>query len=281
VAKFYSDIDGDHIAKDQEQPPWISCLSGANFDPAGQACVAIDTGGGGDDGTGGGDEDITLAGQGGGSGIEGQPIYTVSKDWTFLLNVGVDTDDSCTAGNPLEAIPYTSIYNVSAESDDASHEDMGYNFGEGVTEFGVYVNTVQSILYDQAIRKVIVNKIRRLVNISGQSCSGLLYCMIYNYPSQKVVKQMGNFIDVSSIDVNDQTLTFVQDDNTYRLRVGDMIIIHYYDVTATSDRIHVSNCLLNKNNINDVSNPTYIINIMTKYVSNFYYHKQVYKFVIL
>ena len=244
VAKYWSDVDGAHIAPDQTPPAFISCLSGANYDPASQACIAVDTGGGGGGSGGGGgdgggdtgDEDITLAGQGGGSGVEGQPIYTVSKDWTFLLNVGVDTDDSCTLGNPLEPIPFVSIYDVSPDSDDKNHEDMGYNFGEGVTEFGVYVNTTGSILFDKAIRKVTVKRIRRLVNQSGQSCSGLMYCLIYNYPAQKVVKQIGNFIDVSSIDINDQSLTFTQDDNTYVLRVGDMILIHYYDITATADR---------------------------------------------
>lgn len=266
VATYWSDEDNACIAVDKS-PNFISCPVGYTWDVDTQKCIsnsgsggtatpsssgssspggccsdpAAGTGSGSDTGgkptadSGSNSTDLGTAGQGGGAQPEGQPILTVSKDWTFILNVGVDTDDSCTKGNPLEAKPYIPIYDVSPETSGA-FDDLGYNHGNGVTQIGQYINSTKSALYNQVIRKVVVKALSRLIDSDSVTCSGFMYCQIINYPTQKIMANIGTSVDVATIDVNDQSLTFVQDDNNYRTQVGDLIVISYYDPSSTSDK---------------------------------------------
>jgi len=50
------------------------------------------------------------------------------------------------------------------------------------------------------------------------------------------MKTLGDPVNVASIDVNDQTLEFVQDDNLYKMVVGDMIVLHYQSNDANTDK---------------------------------------------
>jgi hypothetical protein len=43
-------------------------------------------------------------------------------------------------------------------------------------------------------------------------------------------------VNVEAIDVNDQELMFENLENTYRLVVGDMILLRYYSTDATTEK---------------------------------------------
>jgi hypothetical protein len=229
--------------------------SGGTTTGGGQTCVFIPD----DESTEEPPEDTTSgtpSGSGGGNQNEPRPIMTVSRDWTFITNVGIDTDDMCTQGNPLEARQFVSLYNVSGE--EGIYRDLGYtvNFGEATTEVGVYVNTVRSVLYNQVIKKVTVNGIKRTVDAFSESCTGTLFCIIRNFVDGQIKVQFTEEVNVAGIDVNEQTLDFTKLDNNYVMKVGDMLMLYYQ-----SDDANAQKCLKVKATTKDTfdSINTYLI----------------------
>jgi len=100
----------------------------------------------------------------------------------------------------------------------------------------VYCSTTSSVLYDKVVRKVIVNGIKRSVNSLSQTSTGTLSMHIINFATQQIMKTIGDPANIAGIDVNEQVLEFTQDDNTYRMKVGDMIVLHYQSNDANTDK---------------------------------------------
>ena len=243
VVAYWSDQDNKCITS-SSSPKWITCPAGSTWDPKIQECVLNASSDSGDQGTGGtgegsgggGLEDPTGGDGGTGDSTEPPPLVAVSRDWTFRLDVGTNSDDSCSVGNPTEGRPFVEFYNVSADSSNKAFEDMGYNYGNGITEIGVYVNTDQSILFNKVIRKVEVDQIKRLIDDNDDTSSGFIGCAIMQFPERKIVRWLGYTINVQGIDLNYQTIVFEDPDQSYPLGVNDAIVLIYYDESASAER---------------------------------------------
>lgn len=196
----------------------------------------------------------------GGVGVEPPPLVTVSRDFTFIHNVGVDTDDNCTTGNPLEVREPKSFYDPAVEAN--AYWDMGYLllYSNGSSEAGVYVNNTSSMLYDKILLKAVVKGIKRTVDALSESCTGTIKLTVKHFQTQVTRFTFTESFDVAGIDVNDQQLIFTKPDNKYRLRVGDMIILQYFSNDSTP-----SKCIKVK-----INNKDYIDSINTYMIARTY-----------
>ena len=145
----------------------------------------------------------------GGVGVEPPPLLTVSRDFTFLLNVGVDTDDNCTKGNPLEVREPKSVYDVPFEPN--TYWDLGYllNYSNGSSEAGVYCNNTSSMIYDMVFVKAIVKGIKRTVDVLSESCTGFLKMVVKNFQTGVTRFEFNETVNVAGLDVNDPALTHI------------------------------------------------------------------------
>lgn len=191
-------------------------------------------GNGSGSGNGGSNNDDDTGEGGGNTPTDPPPVITIYRDWSFYLNVGVKTDDNCTAGNPLETKEYFSIYNVAPEP--LQYVDLGYVGGIGNSEVGLMVANVNSVLFDLIPRRVKVNALKRTVDALLEGPEGNLVCRIVNTKTGEVYAQIGGAQNVAGIDVNDQGLVFTQDDNKHQMKVGDAIVLQYFNTTAKSDK---------------------------------------------
>ena len=254
-------IDAAHIVKYkcfsvQEIKPGIYKGTGPGTTPTPTPTPTVPQPTGGTCTCGGNPTSSRGAPSGASGSTEPPSVITISRDFTFLLNVGVDTEDNCTTGNPLEVHDYKSIYDPPVENN--VYRDLGYLilYTNGASEAGHYINNTNSLLYDQIIRKVVVKAIKRTVDALSESCTGTLRCRIINYHSGQVRLTFDESVNVASIDVNDQQLTFTKDDNKYKCVVGDMVVLQYYSDDALPDK-----CLKFKHNSKDIldSVNTYMI----------------------
>jgi hypothetical protein len=236
VVSYYSDVEGICMVPNSN-PSWVTCPSGSKWDDSLQECVLDssrtsdqtegDTDSGSGPGSGaGGTGDIT----------ESPPLVSYTRNWTFRLDVGTNSEDSCTLGNPLEKPVPVVIYDVEPGKHITSFEDMGYAFGNGITEMGAYVTSPDSILYNAVVKKVEVKSIRRITDETDTGPQGYISCYIMNFVTKQKVTFLGSSINVQGMDINEQTLVFDASDNTYPLGVGDVIILWYWDDSATVDR---------------------------------------------
>lgn len=182
-----------------------------------------------------GDGIADTPGSGGGAQPEPPPIETLTSDFTVLYNIAVDVTDSCTFGNPLEVKPYESVYDDAAP-DAFQYQDLGYQAGSGNTAVGLIVANTESVLYNTIPRKIVVKAIKRTVDSETETCSGDLYMRVRNTVDNSLKYQFGTEVDVATIGVNDQDLTFTQDDNKVQLKVGDMILLEYLNNSAADDK---------------------------------------------
>jgi hypothetical protein len=227
----------------------ISTGSGGGGDPFGSGGGGGGSGGGcgcdsGNAGSGTGDDMCDsdgdgvpdTPGSGGGAQPEPPPIETLTTDFTVLYNIAVDVTDSCTFGNPTEVLPYEEIYK-DATPDAHQYQDLGYMTGAGNTAVGLIVANTESILYNKIIRKVVVKAIKRTVDSETATCSGDLYLRVRSSVLENQLRyQFGSPVNVATIDVNDQELTFTMDDNKEPLKVGDMILLEYLNNSADKDK---------------------------------------------
>jgi hypothetical protein len=241
VVAYWSDQDGKCITS-QSTPKWVTCPAGSTWDEKIQECVLDNTpddgsgdGEGGGEGSGGGGLDDP-GGDGTGDNTDGPPLISVSRDWTFRLDVGINSDDSCTVGNPTEVRDPVAFYDVPADSDSKAFEDLGYDYGNGLTEIGVYVNTPNSILYGRVIKRIQVTSIKRIIDENDDTSSGFIGIAIVQFPEFKIVTFIGDSVNVEGLDLNYQTLTFDSPDNTYPLGANDAILLVYSDDSASPDR---------------------------------------------
>jgi hypothetical protein len=152
------------------------------------------------------------------------------------LDVGVNSDDLCTVGNPQETRPPATIYSVEPGKLIKSVQDLGYAFGNGITEIGAYITSTDAILYNEVIKQVDVKSIRRVIDETDTGPQGYISCYIINLATKQIEVSLGDSINVATLDINEQTISFDASENTYPLKVGDMVILWYYDVTCTVDR---------------------------------------------
>ena len=236
VVSLYSDEDGTCLVPNSK-PSWITCPAGSKWDDNLQECV-LDSSRTSDQTEG--DTD-TGSGPGSGAGgtgdiVETPSLISYSRDWTFRLDVGVNSDDLCTVGNPQETRKPSDIYSVEPGKLIKSVQDLGYSFGNGITEIGAYITSTDSILYNEVIKQVDVKSIRRVIDETDTGPLGFISCYIINLATKQIETSLGYSINVASLDINEQTISFDASENTYPLQVGDMVIIWYWDATCTVDR---------------------------------------------
>ena len=236
VVSLYSDEDGTCLVPNSK-PSWITCPAGSKWDDNLQECV-LDSSRTSDQTEG--DTD-TGSGPGSGAGgtgdiVETPSLISYSRDWTFRLDVGVNSDDLCTVGNPQETRKPSDIYSVEPGKLIKSVQDLGYSFGNGITEIGAYITSTDSILYNEVIKQVDVKSIRRVIDETDTGPLGFISCYIINLATKQIETSLGYSINVASLDINEQTISFDASENTYPLKVGDMVIIWYWDATCTVDR---------------------------------------------
>lgn len=165
---------------------------------------------------------------------EPPPIFTIYVDRTWIFNIGVDTEDNCTAGLPLEIQDYESIYNIAGEP--LVYQDLGYGTGAGKTQVGIYCASDKSIIYKQRIRKIIIKNIRRTVDGTLTGPTGNLRVIIVSTKNNVVRAQIGGLVSVPGIDVNEQAIELIQPDMRHQVEVGDAIVIEYVSGDANVDR---------------------------------------------
>jgi hypothetical protein len=214
--------------------------SGGGGDGSGGCCCSCDVKGG-KTGTGDDSCDTSTGGDpntpGAGVEVEIPPIETLASDLTVIYHIAVDTehDDNCTSGNPLEVRGYESILDSPPEDD--TFVDLGYNTGLGTTAVGLIVANTESTLYNKILRKITIKGIVRTVDEETETCTGDLYCRVRNTSDNEIKYQFGDEIDIATLGTSEyEEIEFVQDDNKEPLKVGDMILLEYYDNSAASDK---------------------------------------------
>jgi hypothetical protein len=236
VVSYYSDEDGICMVPNSN-PSWVTCPSGSKWDDNLQECV-LDSSRSSDETQG---DSGSGSGEGSGAGgtgdvSESPPLVSYTRNWTFRFDVGTDSSDSCTLGNPLETPDPFPFYDVEPGKHITSFEDMGYAFGNGITEMGVYITSPDSLLYRAVIKKVAVKSIRRITDETDSGPEGFISCYIMNFATKQIITYLGPSINVQGMDINEQTLIFDASQNTYPLGVGDVIVLWYWDDSATVDR---------------------------------------------
>ena len=59
-------------------------------------------------------------------------------------------------------------------------------------------------MYDKIVRKVVVNGIKRSIDSLSQTSTGTLTMHIINFATHQVMKTLGDPVNVTGIDVNEQ-----------------------------------------------------------------------------
>jgi hypothetical protein len=180
---------------------------------------------------GGVGEGISNPGDGGSGGAtEGKPIITVYKDLSLLYNIRTDLFDNCTISGDPNIANYEEIYSVSP----VEGEYLTV-FQNSITMFvGVKLHASSSALYKKVIRKVSVTMKRS----TAVALTGNVVMQIRDR-NGNLMTEFDTSIDPATIPLNDTTLDFIHNENSYKLEAGDMIVLAYADGGDTTNHILV------------------------------------------
>lgn len=175
--------------------------------------------------TGTGADDTPVAGE---VSTPQAPQITVYKDLGVMYNIRIDGGDGCGVTGTQSAAPHVELF--SAQAAEGQYINL---FANGVTETGVKIHASKSVLFNKVIRKVTATLKR-----SSGTLSGSVRCVIIDIEAN-VMATFPTLVDPATVPTTgDQAYDWFHNDNTYKMRAGDSILIQYTGGNTT-DHIKV------------------------------------------
>lgn len=182
-------------------------------------------------GTGVDDFGDTPGSGGVGGATEPKPVITVYKDFTFLYNIRVDLQDNCTISGDPNITNYEEIYSVSP----VAGEYIPI-FKNGLAAYyGTKLHGDKSALKGKKIRKVSVT-MKKSTNVA---LTGTLKIEIRDR-NGNLMYEFDQIIDPATLTLNDLSYDFIDNNNPYKLEVGDMVLLSYADGGDTTNHVLVA-----------------------------------------